>query len=350
MRKTIKTIIALLIGVVTILTATACGGAEPGHEHSYKDGICSCGEEKEGYFSEGLSFTKRDDGVSYAVTGFDKSAGRVIIPAEYDGLPVVEIGAEVFINCPRMSILRMPDSIKTIGEYAFYGSNIVELTIPKNVEEIGTNAFGGCLKLKKIYYNAIDCDKIVLTKDPVTNTDIGAFNESGSFDEVGDAITVYIGKDVKKLPDYLFWAGGYQYAPKITSVVFEDNSKCEKVGFYAFRDLRYIKSFTFGVNSSLKEIGYEALANMGRFQEEFSVLVIPKTVEKISKRALTMGKHSSNHALTELKFEDINGWYSVDSQSNYDLKQGGDLIDVSQLVDGSTDVFALANGKYMYKK
>jgi hypothetical protein len=228
MKKTVKMLLAFVVAIITMTTAIACNNSStPAHEHNYKDGICSCGLEKEGYYSEGLGFTKRNDGASYAVTSFDKKSGRVIIPAEYEGLPVVEIAPETFLNCPKMAILRLPDSITTIGEYAFYACNIPVLTIPKGVKSIGTNAFGGCLKLKEIYYNATDCVDIALSKDPITNTDIGVFNESGYFDEAGNGITVYIGKDVKSLPSYLFWAGGYQYSARITSVVFEDNSNCE---------------------------------------------------------------------------------------------------------------------------
>lgn len=70
------------------------------------------------------------------------------------------------------SEIRLPESLKRINEYAFYGcGNLKHITIPKNVTKIGHSAFGLCDKLKTI-------------------TILGNINSSESFLDEGEDITL----------------------------------------------------------------------------------------------------------------------------------------------------------------
>ena len=42
--------------------------------------------------SQGVTYTLSDDGTYYIVSYFDDSVAEVVIPSEYNGLPVKEIG------------------------------------------------------------------------------------------------------------------------------------------------------------------------------------------------------------------------------------------------------------------
>jgi len=54
------------------------------------------------------------------ITGYTGSGGAVSIPSRINGLPVASIGFEAFLNATSLTSITIPDSVTTIGEYAFY--------------------------------------------------------------------------------------------------------------------------------------------------------------------------------------------------------------------------------------
>ena len=68
----------------------------------------------------------------------------VTIPSTINGLPVVAIGFGVFRGCTTTNF-SIPDSIITIGDYAFDGChNLAQVSIPDSVTSIGAVAFSSC--------------------------------------------------------------------------------------------------------------------------------------------------------------------------------------------------------------
>ena len=58
---------------------------------------------------------------------------------------VRSIGDYAFYGCSGMTELILPNSVRSIGDYAFYGcSGLTELTLPNGVRSIGDSAFSGC--------------------------------------------------------------------------------------------------------------------------------------------------------------------------------------------------------------
>ena len=90
----------------------------------------------------------------YAVTGLNEkgsTATELNIPAEYKGLPVLEIGTEAFNNNTKITSVTIPDSVTSIGEYAFLGcTRLTEITIGEGVTSIGSLAFCSCTSLTSI--------------------------------------------------------------------------------------------------------------------------------------------------------------------------------------------------------
>lgn len=57
---------------------------------------------------------------------------------------VTSISAYAFRNCKGLQTITLSDSLRSIGSYAFNGCGFTSITIPQNVTSIGNNAFYGC--------------------------------------------------------------------------------------------------------------------------------------------------------------------------------------------------------------
>ena len=110
------------------------------------------------------------------------------------------------------------DDVTGIGNNTFkYMRALKNVTIGKNVANLGSNAFLGCENLENIYWNATNAED--LSK---SNT---IFSECGTS---ANGITVTFGNGVEYIPANLFWS---TTTPKIKKVVF--NGPVE-IGYNAF--------------------------------------------------------------------------------------------------------------------
>jgi len=101
-------------------------------------------------------FELSSEGSYYIVTG---KAGmftrKMIIPDEYEGKPVQEIGEDLIkAYATRVSLkhLTIGNNVVTIGEDAFSSSGLKSVVIGDSVMEIGDRAFMMCYSLKEVYY------------------------------------------------------------------------------------------------------------------------------------------------------------------------------------------------------
>ena len=84
----------------------------------------------------GLVLTLNGDGTAYSVTGISNSTiGDVVIPSEYNGLPVTSIGDYAFSGCKSIQNLTIPTSVKSLGSNMFYNSGIKNVTYEGTVDE-----------------------------------------------------------------------------------------------------------------------------------------------------------------------------------------------------------------------
>ena len=98
---------------------------------------------------EGLEYTRV--GSYYEVSGVGNCTDAIImIPKEYNGLPVGSIGMSAFSECSATKIV-LPESIQFIEGNAFFGCRqLEEINIPESVINIGDGAFAGCESLTEI--------------------------------------------------------------------------------------------------------------------------------------------------------------------------------------------------------
>lgn len=90
------------------------------------------------------AFNYVSDGGQITVTGLTDEGKatyfEIVIPSEIDGLPVTSVGNRAFAATGSGKTFRLPDSVETIGDYAFY--NCTNLCVIMNgVKKIGYAAF-----------------------------------------------------------------------------------------------------------------------------------------------------------------------------------------------------------------
>ncbi len=97
-----------------------------------------------------LEIRKLNNAEAYVYACQKSASGTVTIPAQWNGLPVTSIHSHAFDNCSGVTKIILPDSIKTIEDYAFFSCGMLEISIPASVSTIGASAFYGCKALKKL--------------------------------------------------------------------------------------------------------------------------------------------------------------------------------------------------------
>ena len=102
-------------------------------------------------FSEGLEFESLGDG-KCALVGIGSCADRVVkVPLKSpDGEVVTAVASSAFFGSGKISEVILPDTVASIGNYAFYSSSLEKITIPKGVATIGECVFANCKGLTGI--------------------------------------------------------------------------------------------------------------------------------------------------------------------------------------------------------
>jgi len=123
---------------------------------AYEDGVqitvCRvCGDTKTEFingFSLGLSYEKTDR-EEYRVTGIGTCEDtNIIVPDEYEGLPVTEIADRAFFGCDELVSIFLPDTIVKVGDKAFSEcESLAEVRMPDYVE-VGTDVFRGSIQVE----------------------------------------------------------------------------------------------------------------------------------------------------------------------------------------------------------
>ena len=122
-----------------------------------KKRTCACGatENKkipvlEG--TEGLGYALINDGAAYEVYGIGAATDTdIIIPATFEGKPVIGIGNSAFYGCSNLTSITFFENITRIENWAFSEcSSLTEITILVSVTAIGAYAFEECSSLTSI--------------------------------------------------------------------------------------------------------------------------------------------------------------------------------------------------------
>ena len=152
------------------------------HVDKNYDGVCDvCGREEEYVFV--LNYDKT--GYKLSDIGPAYKGGDVVIPSEYRGLPIVEIGYSAFTSDYKLTSVVIPDTVTLIDGDAFEKQpHLTNINVGKGVVTIGVSAFERCTN--------------VVISDTTEYIYAGAFKDCTSLE------TVTLGKNVKEITGYVF--------------------------------------------------------------------------------------------------------------------------------------------------
>ena len=219
---------------------------------------------------------------------------------------VKRIPDNAFSGCFDLTSVTIGNSVTTIGERAFSGSNLTSITIPNSVTAIGNRAFASD-KLKSFEGKFASTDNRCL----VINDTLVSFAPSGltqytipdnvkvigdyAFSDCTDLTSVTIGEGVTAIGDDAFsWCDGLTSVTIPNSVITIGESafyKCEgltsitipenvqTIGSGAFSGCDGLRSVT--IDKSVQTIGSEAFYECSRLTS----VTIPESVQTIGREA-----------------------------------------------------------------
>lgn len=263
----------------------------------------------DGYSLEFTQLVYRNNECSVRGANAPSSPTTIVIPSEVSDYgttyEVTYVYEEAFASWKNAISFTLPNTIKTIGEFAFSECTSMDnLILPESVELIGANAFEKCLRMvtvnvsntvKEIGDNAfLDCTSLFKITIPGSVSDLG----EGVFKNCTGLKDVTFGDDSKitKLKDSTF-----EYCEKLKNVTFGENSSITSINQKLFEDCPNIETIVFGDNAKLGIIEENAL----------------KDHTKLSK--VIFGANSVLHTIYDYSFQGCTSLTTIEIPSSISL-------------------------------
>ena len=171
--------------------------------------------------------------------------------------PVTLIGERAFYNRSGLTSITIPNSVTSIGNYAFYISGLTSVTIPNSVTSIGYDAFSSCSSLTSVTI-------------PNSVTSIGVY----AFENCRNLTSVTIGNSVTKIGHAAF-----SYCSSLKSITIPNS--VTSIGASAFSYCSSLTSVSIG--NSVTSIGTAAFSGCS----SLTSVTIPNSVTSIGEKAFS---------------------------------------------------------------
>ena len=215
--------------------------------------------------SENLLYTLIVD--EYTVSKGTSTGGHVVIPKRHNDLLVTRIGLNGFSQNMSIISITIPDTIKSIGDYAFMMTSLTSVYIPNSVETIGIYAFAMSQHLTEITF-----------EENSRLTEISTF----AFYGASLVTSIEIPRSVTHIRSTAF-----ALATALTSLTFEEGSQLIEIETNTFAMAANLEDLV--LPEGLLTIGEMAFTNLYKLTN----LVIPNTVTSIG-----LGAFSGTTALS----------------------------------------------------
>lgn len=229
--------------------------------------------------------------------------GDIYIPNMIDGYTVTAIGDEAFkrdvmrrdgFGRPENDFetvsLTIPDSIKSIGQKAFWNATLSEINLPDNVQSIGYGAFVGNpsiqfkISSKHPYFAVIN--GALYSK---ANKELLAYTHMDETYSEYNHYSYVVPDGILSIGDYAFYrdyqaeaAVAYKNKYYISSERIELPASVQRIGDYAFSGFRF-EDGSIIMPENLKSIGASAFKDAAGYIKDD--IVIPSGVTSIGKAA-----------------------------------------------------------------
>lgn len=173
---------------------------------------------------------------------------EVVIPEILNGYTVIGISDYAFYGNQTLVSLTLPDTVKTIGKYAFGNSNLTEIELGEGITSIGDYAFTNCTRLERI---SLPSGVTVIPKGMLANcSNIKKFEigeqvieiKENAFSGATHLSSLTLGNGIRIIGDYAF-----SECTALGTVILPDN--IETIGKSAFNDCSALVSIVLNPNN-----------------------------------------------------------------------------------------------------
>lgn len=197
----------------------------------------------------------------YSVVGIGAATGaEIVIPSQFDGLPVRKIEENAFANNKNIRRVVIREGVTEISNWAFDGcTSLVDVKLPNGLTYIGMWAFDGCEKITEIVIpdDVLEIGEWAFRYCPLTEVSLPA--HAIKYIEVEDLIEVNItsGTEID--------AGAFMDCIKLERVSMPKSLKL--IGNSAFQGCTSLEKVTVGEDLAILDIGSYAFCECEKLKE-----------------------------------------------------------------------------------
>ncbi|MBR5345919.1 MAG: leucine-rich repeat protein [Clostridia bacterium] len=251
------------------------------------------------------SYTMRGNGTAI-ISNYDwkNSNGDVYIPSMLDGYTVTGIEEYAFANGQKPVTVIIPNTVTTIGDFAFKDSQITSVSIPDSVRMIGVGAFAGCNNVTM--FNVAPANSVFASVD-------GAI-----YHKEKKMLVAYPIAANPKIPNGILTIGDYAcYGITLHSLQAFLPGTVSTIGNHAFEHATI--SIELSNRTKLATVSSKNYSNRGLY--EISNTLIPKFIKSIGQSAFENAQF-----YMPIYEESTGNWRTDGSYSVYSTKLYGNSI------------------------